>query len=139
MIAPSFNLALGCACMLFCLVAVTSGAPVDEMMAIDPDQIVPEEVLTDSTSASTVPDWFKKSVDSIRVEDPAKVFTTKGLWDGIQSWDKANPEHAFFGKDEDTNKAQLAAFLGNVAQETGGLKFPSELDHKTGKPCSIKK
>jgi len=127
----------------FCSLAMLAlfAALVASQGQIDPmeDAVVPEEHLTEISETSSMPKWFEDEVAAIRVADSASVFTTKGLWDGIQEYDKANPEHAFFGNDENINKVQLAAFLGNVAQETGGLKYPQELDHKTNEPCSIKK
>jgi len=84
------------------------------------------------------PDWFTKEVEAIRLDGSDAVFSTQGLWDGISQWDAQNPDNTFFNSDETANEVMLAAFLGNVAQETGGLVFASELAPPDfSSPCTI--
>eukprot|EP00656_Telonema_subtile_P034187 TRINITY_DN3830_c0_g1_i1.p1 TRINITY_DN3830_c0_g1~~TRINITY_DN3830_c0_g1_i1.p1 ORF type:complete len:493 (-),score=104.18 TRINITY_DN3830_c0_g1_i1:97-1575(-) len=84
------------------------------------------------------PDWFNAEVASIRDPSSAAVFATQGLWDAIQGWDQKHPDAPFFGSDDTANKIMLAGFLGNVAQETGQLKYATELAPPSyNSPCTV--
>ena len=103
---------------------------------MSPDRVVPELDIS-LVQAGSPPSWFTASLAAIRIAEADPIFSTQSLWDAITTWDTNNPEHTFFGSDEYSNKVELAAFLGNVAQETGDLKFAKELDKETGEPCNV--
>ena len=86
------------------------------------------------------PDWFAVEVASIRGEDSADVYETQALWEAIKKWDDKNANKFFVVGEDKANKEMLAAFLGNVAQETGQLKFPQELgppNYTSDSPCTV--
>mmetsp|Transcript_57143 Transcript_57143/g.102695 ORF Transcript_57143/g.102695 Transcript_57143/m.102695 type:complete len:498 (-) Transcript_57143:170-1663(-) len=88
---------------------------------------------------SSPPDWFNKQVASITdAAALSDIFSSQGLWDSIQTWDLANPSSPYITENQTANQIMLAAFLGNVAQETGNLRYSVELappDYTT--PCTI--
>jgi hypothetical protein len=94
-----------------------------------------------ATTSTAPPSWFAPMVQAITspTGTPNPVFTVDGLWEAISSWDSANPSNSFMLSDNiSLSQARLAAFLGNVAQETGGLVFATELappDYTS--PCTI--
>lgn len=75
------------------------------------------------------------------------LYTPQGLCAAIKKWNDKNPSNLFFGSDQTQNKYQLAAFLGNSAQETGEGKYGTELcdgmvggcgSAAPGSPCGSK-
>lgn len=109
------------------------------MSLVDVDTVIPEaeDGFVEAILQRDMPSWFANEVNAIRSPHAAAVFSVSGLWQSIQQWDKKHPQRAFFGADETQNKIQLAAFLGNVAQETGNMRLASEMDHATGAPCTV--
>jgi hypothetical protein len=82
-------------------------------------------------------------VNDIPWVSSSTLYTPQGLCAAIKKWNDKNPSNLFFGSDQTQNKYQLAAFLGNSAQETGEGKYGAELcdgmggcgTAKPGSPC----
>jgi hypothetical protein len=90
-----------------------------------------------AASQGAPPSWVAAEVAAISRPAANPVFTASGLWSAITAWDAANPGNTFLvAGDDQASQRMLAAFLGNVAQETGGLQFNVELaDGVT--PCTL--
>lgn len=90
-----------------------------------------------AASQGAPPSWLSAELAAISRPAANPVFTASGLWSAITAWDAANPGNTFLvAGDDQASQRMLAAFLGNVAQETGGLQFNVELaDGVT--PCTL--